>query len=75
MTDFSKAMNKADKAKAKAAKDMQKAAVSLREWFRAAREAGMLHPNSLEGRDQRLTLAKELDEYALWAEDQLQNGN
>lgn len=73
MTDLSKAMIKADKAKAKAAKDMKKAAVSLREWFRAAREAGLLHPNSLEGRDQRLTLAKDLDEYAIFAEAQLAN--
>ncbi|MGL6378221.1 hypothetical protein [Aeromonas hydrophila] len=71
MADLSKAIIKADKAKAKAAKEMQKAAASLREWFRAAREADLLHPNSLEGRDQRLTLAKELDEYALFAEGQL----
>ncbi|MCR4450744.1 hypothetical protein SJS42_16900 [Aeromonas caviae] len=68
MADLSKAIIKADKAKAKAAKEMQKAAASLREWFRAEREAGRLHPNSLEGRDQRLTLARDLDEYASYAE-------
>lgn len=73
MADLSKAIIKADKAKAKAAKEMHKAADSLREWFRAEREAGRLHPNSLEGRDQRLTLAKDLNEYALFAESQLQS--
>ncbi|MFM4785432.1 hypothetical protein ACV1EB_12420 [Aeromonas caviae] len=68
MADLSKAIIKADKAKAKAAKEMQRAAAALRDWFRAEREAGRLHPNSLEGRDQRLTLARELDELAGFAE-------
>lgn len=67
MTDLTKEIIKADKAKAKAVKEMQKAAASLRDWFRAEREAGRLHPNSLEGRDQRLTLARELDELASWS--------
>lgn len=66
MTDLTKEIIKADKAKAKAVKEMQKAAASLRDWFRAELEAGRLHPNSLEGRDQRLTLARELDELASW---------
>lgn len=68
MADLNKATIKADKAKAKAAKEMQRAAAALRDWFRAEREAGRLHPNSLEGRDQRLTLARELDELAGFAE-------
>lgn len=73
MADLSKAIIKADKAKAKAAKEMQKAAASLRDWFRAEREAERLSPNSLEGRDQRLALAKDLDELAGFAESQLEN--
>lgn len=68
---LSKAILKADKAKAKAAKEMHKAADALRDWFNAAREAGRLHPNSLEGRDQRLTLASDLDELAFYAESTL----
>lgn len=62
---------KADKAKAKAAKLSKNAAAALRDWFRAEREAGRLHPNSLEGRDQRLTLARDLEGLANFAESQL----
>lgn len=72
MADLSKAIIKADKAKAKAAKEMQKAAVSLRAWFGAEREAGRLHPNSQEGRDQRLTLASDLEDLANFVEGQLE---
>lgn len=66
-----KAIIKADKAKAKAAKEMHKAADALIDWFNASREAGLLHPNSLEGRDQRRTLASELHEFAFFAESTL----
>ncbi len=72
MSDLSKASIQADKAKAKAAVEMTKAAAALRAWFRAEREAGRLHPNSLEGRDQRLSLASALEELAGFAEMQLE---
>lgn len=73
MGDLSKSVDKANKAKAKAAKEMHKAATALRDWFRVEREAGRLHPNSLEGRDTRLTLARELEEFALFTEGQLES--
>lgn len=68
MADLSKAIIKADKAKAKSVKEMRKAAAALWAWFNAEREAGRLHPNSLEGRDQRRQLANDLEELANHAE-------
>lgn len=68
MADLSRARIKADKAKAKAVKEMRKAAVALRDWYSAAREADLLHPNQREGRDQRRQLANDLEELANHAE-------
>jgi nitric oxide synthase oxygenase domain/subunit len=75
MADLSKAIIKADKAKAKAAKEMHKAAAAIMTWFNAERDAGRLHPNSLEGRDQRLTLASDLEELAFHVEDTLEKAH
>ena len=57
------------KATMKAAKAMHAAADALTDWYRAAGEAGFLCQNSREGRDQRLSLSKELREYAAFAEE------
>ncbi len=56
------------KAMQKAAKAMFEAADALSAWYGAAGEAGSLTPNSREGRDQRLSLARDLREYANYAE-------
>lgn len=56
------------KAMQKAAKAMFAAADALGEWYSAAGEAGSLTPNSREGRDQRLSLARDLRECASYAE-------
>ena len=68
MADLSKEIIKANKAKAKAVTEMRKAATALWDWYNAAREANLLHPNQREGRDQRRQLANDLEELANHAE-------
>lgn len=57
------------KAMQKAVKAMNAAADALGDWYSAAGEAGTLSPNSREGRDTRLSMARDLREYASFAED------
>lgn len=67
-----KAEVKAEQAGLKAAAASRKAAIALREWYRAARDADQLHPNQREGRDQRLSLARDLDELAGFFESKVE---
>ena len=57
------------KAMIKAARAMYLAADALGDWYSAAGEAGALCQNSREGRDQRLSMSRELREYASFAEE------